>query len=591
MPEHTKLNTTRKLEKNTSLLQIIVWGKSAIPHPNPPLRRGGSAPSFCISRESSSAFRASPCEVGGWEGVLHTGSRLLAFSALTLALTACSVGPDYQKPQTATPGAFNDLSKPKDADGASVALPSEPNPLWWKAFNDPQLDSLVTRAIAGNISLQQAVLRIAGAREQVTQAKGAWLPSVQGNAKVTRQQLGLKGILDSSGASSQLNDLSPEASGAIDTATRPVDLYQGSFDASWELDLFGGTRRQVEAANAQTQSSVEQRNDALVSLEAEVARAYLQLRGAQSITASIQTQIDVAQQTLDLTQNRQQNGLSPQLDVENARAQLGSLRAQLPQYQAQERQAMNGLAVLLGQTPGSLDGELAAPKPMPTLPAAVPVGVPSQLARRRPDVRKAEADLHAATANIGVSVAQLFPSISLTGQFGMRNTDASYLDNWSSHFYSVGPSVTVPIFQGGRLVSSVHLSRAQQANAALNYRQTVLTALQDVDNALVSYRTDQDQVSGLDQTTEALQTAFDLASDSYRQGLSTFINVLDAQRQLAQAHQQSAEAKVKTSTDLVSLYKALGGGWEPYQNVDLPTYTVFGPAATPGVKIKTTAGE
>lgn len=530
-------------------------------------------------------------KISSTPGHQHSGVRFLTLSTLTLVLAACSVGPDYQKPQTATPGTFNDMTPPKDKDGASIALPSEPNPLWWKAFNDPQLDSLVTRAIAGNISLQQAVLRIAGAREQVKQAQGAWLPSVQGNAKVTRQQLGLKGILESSGASDQLNDLSPQASGAIDTATRPVDLYQGSFDASWELDLFGGTRRQVEAANAQTQSSVEQRNDALVSLEAEVARAYLQLRGAQSITASIQTQIDVALQTLSLTQNRQQNGLSPQLDVENARAQLGSLRAQLPQYQAQERQAMNGLAVLLGQTPGSLDNELAAVKPMPALPAAVPVGVPSQLARRRPDVRKAEADLHAATANIGVSVAQLFPSISLTGQFGMRNTDASYLDNWSSHFYSIGPSVTVPIFQGGRLVSSVHLSRAQQANAALNYRQTVLTALQDVDNALVNYRTDQDQVSGLDQTTEALQTAFDLASDSYRQGLSTFINVLDAQRQLAQAHQQSAEARVKTSTDLVSLYKALGGGWEPYQNVELPTYTVFGPAATPDVKVKTTAGE
>ncbi|KQN50020.1 RND transporter [Serratia sp. Leaf51] len=530
-------------------------------------------------------------KISSMPGHQHSGVRFLTLSTLTLVLAACSVGPDYQKPQTATPGAFNDMTPPKDKDGASIALSSEPNPLWWKAFNDPQLDSLVTRAIAGNISLQQAVLRIAGAREQVKQAQGAWLPSVQGNAKVTRQQLGLKGILESSGASDQLNDLSPQASGAIDTATRPVDLYQGSFDASWELDLFGGTRRQVEAANAQTQSSVEQRNDALVSLEAEVARAYLQLRGAQSITASIQTQIDVALQTLSLTQNRQQNGLSPQLDVENARAQLGSLRAQLPQYQAQERQAMNGLAVLLGQTPGSLDNELAAVKPMPALPAAVPVGVPSQLARRRPDVRKAEADLHAATANIGVSVAQLFPSISLTGQFGMRNTDASYLDNWSSHFYSIGPSVTVPIFQGGRLVSSVHLSRAQQANAALNYRQTVLTALQDVDNALVNYRTDQDQVSGLDQTTEALQTAFDLASDSYRQGLSTFINVLDAQRQLAQAHQQSAEARVKTSTDLVSLYKALGGGWEPYQNVELPTYTVFGPAATPDVKVKTTAGE
>ena len=191
-------------------------------------------------------------KISSTPGHQHSGVRFLTLSTLTLVLAACSVGPDYQKPQTATPGAFNDMTPPKDKDGASIALPSEPNPLWWKAFNDPQLDSLVTRAIAGNISLQQAVLRIAGAREQVKQAQGAWLPSVQGNAKVTRQQLGLKGILESSGASDQLNDLSPQASGAIDTATRPVDLYQGSFDASWELDLFGGTRRQVEAANAQT---------------------------------------------------------------------------------------------------------------------------------------------------------------------------------------------------------------------------------------------------------------------------------------------------------------------------------------------------
>ncbi|GAB2941330.1 efflux transporter outer membrane subunit [Hafnia psychrotolerans] len=512
-------------------------------------------------------------------------------SMLALALTGCTVGPDYQQPKTATPATYNDMSRPQAKDGASIALPSEPNPVWWKAFNDPQLDSLIDRAIAGNISLQQAVLRIAGAREQVTQARGAWMPSVQANTKVTRQQLGLKGILESNGVYSQAENAGPQATNTLNSLTKPVNLYQGSFDASWELDLFGGTRRQVEAANAQQQSSLEQRNDALVSLQAEVARTYLQLRGAQSIIATLQTQIDIAQQTMELTQSQQKNGLAPQMDVENARAQLGSLRAQLPQYQAQVRQAMNGLAVLIGQTPGSLDGELMPVKPMPTLPAAVPVGVPSQLARRRPDVRKAEADLHAATANIGVSVAQMFPSISLTGQFGMRNTDASYLDKWSSNFYSFGPSVTVPIFQGGRLVSSVHLSRAEQANAALNYRQTVLTALQDVDNALVNYRTDQDRVTGLDQTTEALQATFALATDSYRKGLSSFINVLDAQRQLAQAKQQSVVAKVQTSTDLVSLYKALGGGWEPYQNVKLPTYTVFGPAATPDVRVQTTSEE
>jgi NodT family efflux transporter outer membrane factor (OMF) lipoprotein len=264
--------------------------------------------------------------------------------------------------------------------------------------------------------------------------------------------------------------------------------------------------------------------------------------------------------------------------VENARAQLASLNAQLPQYQAQQLQAMNGLAVLLGKTPGALDNELMSKKPLPDLPKLVPVGIPSTLARRRPDIRQAEATLHAQTANIGVSVAELFPSLSLTGQLGVRNTDASYLDDWSSHFFSVGPSLSIPIFQGGRLVSSVKLARAQQASAALDYRQTVLTALQDVENALVSYRADQQQVIALDETTGALQRAFDLASDSYRQGISTFLDVLDAQRQLAQAKAQSTQARMQSALDLVALYKALGGGWEPYQNVNLPDYSVFGPA-------------
>ena len=296
---------------------------------------------------------------------------------------------------------------------------------------------------------------------------------------------------------------------------------------------------------------------------------------------SLQTQLDVAQQTLELTQSQQRNGLAPQTNVENARAQVNSLRAQMPQYQAQIHQAMNGLAVLTGKIPGALDAELMTVKPLPVLPKAIPVGVPSELARRRPDVRQAEARLHAATANIGVSVAQLFPSFSLTGQFGMRNSDASYLDNWSSNFYSYGPSVTIPIFQGGRLVSGVKLARAQQASAALGYRQTVLTALQDVENALVSYRSDQQQVDGLDDTVAALQSTFNLASDSYRQGISTFIEALDAQRQLAQAQQQAEQARVQSTLDLVALYKALGGGWEAYQNVALPNYSVFGPAENP----------
>ncbi|WP_034945648.1 efflux transporter outer membrane subunit [Erwinia oleae] len=500
----------------------------------------------------------------------RTGALLIA----SIALAACSVGPDYQARQPTTPSSFNDMR----SGSASKPQAAQTSPNWWKSFNDPQLDSLIDRAITGNLSLQQAVLRIASSRQQVNQARGAWFPSVNGNLGVTRQQLGAKGILEANGVYDQVDQVDPNLRSALNGLTQPITNYQGSFDASWEIDLWGKVRRQVEMANAQQQQQIENRNDALVSLEAEVARTYLQLRGAQSIVNTLQTQIDIAQQTVGLTQSQQQNGLAPQMDVENARAQLSSLQAQLPQYEAQSRQAMNGLAVLIGKPPGALDGELSAVKALPPLPKAVPVGLPSTLARRRPDVRAAEAQLHAATANIGVSVAQLFPDLSLTGQFGMRNSDISYLDNWSSHFYSFGPSISIPIFQGGRLVSSVKMARAEQASAALGYRQTVLTALQDVENALVSYRTDQQRVEGLDRTVASLQNAYNLANESYGKGLATFIDALDAQRQLAQATQQAASARVQSSLDLVALYKALGGGWETYQNVTLPDYSVFGPA-------------
>ncbi|HEY3984261.1 efflux transporter outer membrane subunit [Cedecea sp.] len=498
-------------------------------------------------------------------------------SALALLVAGCAVGPDYQAAKPQTPAGFNETRR-ASADEVSRIQTGAINPRWWRNFNSPQLDSLIERAIADNLTLQQAVLRIAGAREQITQAGGAFYPSVNGSLSATRQQLGLEGELKSHDVYDKLDTVDPQLSGALGALTKPINLYQGSFDASWELDLWGKARRQVETAQARQQAAIEQRNDALVSLEAEVARVWLQLRGAQSVVQTMQTQIDTARQSLELTQSRQRSGLSQQMDVENARAQLSTLQAKLPQYQAQERQAMNGLAVLLGKLPGALDSELANKQPLPPLPDVVAVGIPSTLARRRPDVREAEANLHAATANIGVSVAQLFPSLSLTGQFGLRNDETNHLLDWSSHFYSIGPQISIPIFQGGRLVSSVKIARAQQGSAVLQYRQTVLTALQDVENALVSYRTDQQREAELARTSESLQTALELASDSYRKGIATFLNVLDAQRQLAQAEQQRAEARVQSSIDLVALYKALGGGWEPYQQVNLPDYSVFGEA-------------
>jgi len=216
---------------------------------------------------------------------------------LALGLAGCAVGPDYQAPKPAVPGSYNTLDSQEASKPQNAAI----NSRWWRSFNDPQLDSLIERAIAGNLSLQQTVLRIAGAREQLTQAQGSLFPSLSGSAKVTRQQLGLKGLLESNGATDQLDS---SVASQLNGLTQPVNLYQGSFDASWELDLWGKVRRQVEAANAQQQAAIEQRNDALVSLEAEVARAWLQLRGAQSTVQTLQEQINVAQQTTELTQSQ-----------------------------------------------------------------------------------------------------------------------------------------------------------------------------------------------------------------------------------------------------------------------------------------------
>jgi NodT family efflux transporter outer membrane factor (OMF) lipoprotein len=318
----------------------------------------------------------------------------------------------------------------------------------------------------------------------------------------------------------------------------------------------------VESANAQAEAEMESRNDALVSLESEVARTYAQLRGAQSIKQITLAEIDAEQQILDLTREQARVGLTSQQDVQSASAQVGTLQAQLPTLDAQIAQALNGLAVLIGSPPGTLDAELSDARAVPPVPPMVPIGLPSTLARRRPDIRRAEAQLHAATAEVGVAVAQLYPDISLTGQVGTRALKANYLARWSSLFWSVGPSISLPIFEGGALRANIRISKAEAAQAGLAYRQTVLNALQDVDNALVSYRTEQDRRAALVRTVDANEISLQLATDAYRKGITAFVTVLDAERQLAQTREQLAQSTVNVTTDLIAVYKSLGGGWQ-----------------------------
>jgi outer membrane protein, multidrug efflux system len=304
------------------------------------------------------------------------------------------------------------------------------------------------------------------------------------------------------------------------------------------------------------------RNDLLVSLEAEVAQTYFQLRSAQALRQITLDLVAAQNEITALTNDRRVHGLAGEPDVEAARGQLANLQAELPAYEQTVVASRHALAVLTGQTPDALDAQFGETGDLPGLPQAVPVGLPSTLARRRPDIRGSEAQLHAATAEIGVSVASLFPQISLAGSYGLRNLGTRYLFDWDSHFYTVGPTVSVPIFQGGALVANVRLSKAKAAEAALQYRKTVLSALQEIEDGLSSLHEDAQRTAALEEAVAADQRALDVELDAYHHGVISYISALTVQLQMIQARQQLAQGMLTQSTDVVKLYKALGGGWE-----------------------------
>jgi len=485
-------------------------------------------------------------------GILMTAALLTACS-----LAACKVGPNFTEPKEPVPEHYAGAVDQRVSD-------SNPESFWWREFHDPQLDRLEAQAAAGNLDLRGAFLRIVEARSQVQLARAQGLPSLNGTASYNREQLGLAGILKSEHIGSG-GTASPTEAGLIGSLEQPVNLYQLGFDASWELDLFGKVRRAVEAADANSLSAVESRNDLLVSLEAEVAQTYLQLRGAQVLRKVTAEQIAAQRDVFELTQSRQQHGLASEADVDTARAQWAALQSALPPYQQTIATSRHALAVLTGQTPEALDAEFGDSGELPALPHTIPIGLPATLARRRPDIRESEAALHAATAQVGVAVASLFPDISLTGSYGLRNIGTANLFDWDSRFYTFGPSISVPIFQGGALVANVRLSRAQAAEAALAYRKTVLNALQEVEDGLSSLREDALRTSALEESVAADRKALAVDIDAYAHGLITYISVLTLQIQTVQSQQQLVEATLSQSTDLVKLFKALGGGWE---NVD-----------------------
>jgi NodT family efflux transporter outer membrane factor (OMF) lipoprotein len=458
-------------------------------------------------------------------------------------------------PKAETPPSWAETGLAKK--GQSVAVASEPaKDEWWQSFGDPELTSLIARASTANLDLKEAAIRIEEARleERIT-AAGA-LPTLSANASYAGTRFSTTTAQGSVfGALSGNN-------GPVPSFPNPYNQFQTGFDASWEPDLFGGVKRSEEANAAQTEASIEQRNDALVSLEGEIARDYMDLRGAQLKLSITNDNLKTQRETLSLTRQRQAAKIGTELDVDNAAAQVTSTQSQVPQLKSQIDNDINQLSYLLAREPGALKAELENPREVPPPPPEVPIGLPGDLARRRPDIRTAEANLHAATARVGVAVAQLYPSVTFSASLGTQAQRFPQLATWASRFFQIGPNIDIPIFEGGKLKATVHLQETEEKEAAVDYAKTVLSAVHDVENALVAYSAEQERRRSLLQTESRNRSAVELAQARYRDGITTFLDVLDAQRTLLQTELTLADSTQSVSTDLVALYKALGGGWQ-----------------------------
>jgi NodT family efflux transporter outer membrane factor (OMF) lipoprotein len=470
-----------------------------------------------------------------------------------LLLTGCTLGPDFEPQHPALPGHWvEDRPGPVAADSHPVAAPLQPD--WWTAFKDEGLTSLENRVAAANLDVRTATLRLAESRAQRRIAGAAAFPEVNGQGLYQHIKPSAKGIIgqleQGGSAGPPLNNIPAS------------DLYQYGFDASWELDLWGKVRRSLESADAEVDASADSRRGALLSVLSEVARDYMQLRGIQTQIRISQDNLAAAEDILALTRKRAAFGLAGQIDVANAGAQAATVAAGLPLLEQQQAQAINQLSFLLAQPPGALAAELEAPHPVPAPPDEVPVGLPSELAHRRPDIRQAEAELHAATAQIGVAKASFYPSITLSASFALQSTRFADLANWASRNETVGPYLSLPIFEGGKLTGNLHLTEARQQEAALSYQRTVLAAWQEVADALVAYQAEQRRRATLIVAVRENRRALALAREDYRHGTASFLQVLTAQQQLLQTEQQQADSMMTVSSNLVALCKALGGGWE-----------------------------
>ncbi|MBC8724293.1 NodT family efflux transporter outer membrane factor (OMF) lipoprotein [Paraburkholderia sp. RAU6.4a] len=495
-------------------------------------------------------------------------ARAIVAALLTcVALTACTVGPNFERPQTATPQVFE---RTQTAQSPSRAVESQFGPDWWTLFNDPVLNQLEKQLADANLDVAAASARLLQSRAERRVAGAAEYPTLDGAASYNRERGSQNGILSLLGVTpTQSQPQSASGSAPLGVAPLPgsagspaYNLYQAGFDASWEIDLWGHVRRSVEAASALSQASYEDRNAVLLRARAELARDYIELRDTQDLLQIARQNLDIANDVLKLTRVRAHEGVTTDLDVSNAAAQVENIESLIPTLESHCETTINAIGLLLGQEPGALRQTLAEPREVPVLPAQVPIGFPSELVQRRPDIRKAEADLHAATATVGVAKADFYPRITLNGSAGFQSLQLSNLASWASGQFVVGPSITLPIFEGGRLKGTLQLREAQQQEAAIVYRQTVLRAWREVDDSLVTYDAEQRRRDRLATAVSMNERALAVARERYKAGALDYLDVLNVQRQLLEAQSNLQKSKATAATNLITLCKALGGGWE-----------------------------
>ncbi|HET6246810.1 MAG TPA: efflux transporter outer membrane subunit [Tepidisphaeraceae bacterium] len=477
-----------------------------------------------------------------------------AFCMLPLLGSGCTVGPDYHPPQTQMPAKWIAPTTMPAATQPSVVAPLPADVAqWWKSFRDPQLDALVAQAVTCNLDVRMATARLRAARAQRGISGAALLPEIDANGNYSREGFGKGNVRAFPG---------PHGTTITKNTAFRANQYQAGFDSSWELDIFGGTRRDIESADQNIAAAVEDRRDVLVTLISEVAVDYISLRGTQEEIKIAHENLDSEQHTAEVTRKKFGAGFLAKLDVSNADAQVYSTQSDIPALEIMERQQIYALSLLLGREPAALLADLSPPGTIPFTPPVVPIGLPAELLRRRPDIRRAEAQLHSATAQIGVATADLYPKISLLGSLQLSSGQLKGLSNWANNAWNIGPAVSWPLFSGGRIQANIELQNAQTENALLVYKQTVLTALQEVESALIAYSKEQQRRDALEKAVAANTAARNVANQLYQTGQTDFLNVLNAERSLYGAQLALTQSDTNIATDLAALYKALGGGWE-----------------------------